>query len=667
MNIYKSEQIRNIAVLGHSGAGKSVLKEAILFSTGETDVVPDPDKNTDLTSDMNLFSVEWKGYKYNFVDTPGYVDFYSEVTSGVSAVAGAIIIVDGTADELEVGTDKALELTDELGIPKILFINKIDSEKANYYRILDQLREKYGKKIAPFHVPIGESDNFRGYVNVVELFAREYKRDEERCFTVEIPTDMNNEITEVRNMLMESVAESDESLLEKYFAGEEFSKDEVHMGLKKAVVNGEVIPVLCGSTLKNIGVHTLMWMAKDYFPSPLEAGRIEDDENFAGQVFKTIIDEHSGKLSILEVTRGKMVPNTTVYNVSKGAVEKISKIYSHSIGPLKEISEADTGDIVVIRKANSVSTGDTLSSDKDFLPYRELRFPKPQILSGIVPAVQSEKDKILQGLQKLKEEDKAFDYYIDEETGQMVVGGQGEIHLEFIKNKLKDKFNIDAELEEFRVPYRETIKSSSDVEVTFNKRTSDGHGQFAEVSMKFEPSDEVFVFEDEVFGGAVPSQYIPAVKKGIEDSLKKGVLGGYPVVGVKAVLYGGEYRHVDSSEETFKIAANMAFNKGMNLADPVLLEPVMKVKVSSPDEFIGDVMGDISRRRGKILGMELSDKSGFESVMAEVPQRELVTYLTDLRSLTEGRGFFDMEFLRYDEVPKKVTDAILKENEHEEE
>ncbi len=655
MSIYESDKIRNIAVLGHSGSGKSILKEAILFSTGETEAPPAANKDT--SSDMNLFSVEWKGYKYNFIDTPGYADFYSEVVSGVSAAAGAIIVVDGTED-LQVGTDKALEITDELEIPKILFVNKIDSPNADYYKILEQLRERYGKKIAPFHVPIGESEEFKGYVNVVELFAREYDKSQERCFTVDIPEDMDDDIEGVRSMLMESIAESDEALLEKYFSDEEFDKDEIHLGLKKAVVNGDLIPVLLGSTLKNIGVHTLLWMAKDYIPSPAD-NDYDTEGNFAGQVFKTIIPEEDKKISILKVLQGRLMANMSVFDVNRNTSEKLSNIYTYTTGPIKEVDEVATGDIVAVIDAESLQTGDTISVDSEFLPYRDLVFPTPQMLSGIKSEDPDEKEDLLKALKVLQQEDKALDVDMNKVTNQTIVGTQGELHLNVIKKKLEEKFGIKADFEDYRIPYQETVRTEAKAEVKLN-RTVDDRGEYAEVHLSLEPIEEGFVFEDLVDGSVIPPQYTQFVEEGVREALEEGVLGGYPVTNVKVSYIGGSYNPIDSNEDVFREAAKLAFKKGMSLASPALLEPIMNVRVTSKEENVGDVMGDITKRRGKILGMEPADEMFNQTVLAEVPQRELTTYLSTLRSMTSGRGYFDMEFKAYEEVPEKEAEKIIR-------
>ncbi len=660
MTICESDKIRNIAVLGHSGSGKSILKDAILFSTNISDVSPIYEKATNISSDMNLFTVNWKGFKYNFIDTPGYADFYGEVVSGMSPAAGAIIIVDGTED-LQVGTDKALEITDEMQMPKLLFVNKIDSENADYYKILDQLRQRYGKKVAPFHVPIGESDNFKGYVNVVELFAREYDREQERCFTVDIPKEMDNQINEVREMLMESVAESDETLLEKYFTGEEFSRDEIHLGLKKAVMNGDIIPVLVGSTLKNIGVHTLMWMAKDYYPSPVDNGFADNEGNFAGQVFKTVITEEGDKVSILKVLKGKLSPNLGVYNVSNGSEIKIKEVYSYTSGILNKIEGACSGDLVAIVNVDSVETGDTLSVDSDFVPFRKLVFPKAQALYGIVRKSVANEKELIDALKRVQEEDRSLELEVDEVNDQIVIGTQGELHAKIIIKKLMDKFNIEAEIKPYKIPYKETIKSEAKADLKLNRQV-DGKGEFAQVSLELDPIDEGNVFVDLVQGGKVPPHYTPYIEEGVGEAIKNGILAGYPVINVKTTYFDGEFNPADSNEAVFKEAGKLAFNKAMSLANPTLLEPIMSIRVTSKEEHVGDIMGDITKRRGKILGMEPADDMMNQTVIAEVPQSELADFLGCLRSMTSGRGFFDMEFLKYSEVPEKILEKIIRES-----
>ena len=661
MRVYESDKIRNIAILGHSGSGKSNLMEAVHFTVKLTNRISKPTDDAKLTSSMNLYSLEWRDHKYNFLDTPGYFDFDGETVSAMAAASGTIIVVDGTTD-LQVGTDKALELTDDYQTPRFIFVNKIDSDKSDYDKILEQLRQRYGKKIAPFHVPWGKAEEFKGFINVVDMFAREYNGKE--CETVDMPSDIDEMIAPVREMLMESVAESDEALMEKYFAGEEFTTEEIHKGLRKGVLQGDIIPVLCGSTAKNIGVHTLLDMIWDYLPSPLDEKNVKDSDVFAGQIFKTIADPFVGKISFVKIHEGNIKPESELFNVNKGHKERISKVFTLVNGEYKEIDEAKAGDIVAFTKLQDSSTGETLASKADHESFAKLQFPRAQMLVAVEPFNKGDEEKISSGLQRLIEEDPSFSWERNAETKQTVLGVQGEIHVNSLKDKLKDKFGVEVKLNDLKVPYRETIKGSADVQGK-HKKQSGGHGQYGDVKIKFSPSTEPFEFKEEIFGGSVPRSYIPAVEKGLRESMEKGMLAGYPVTNIKAVLYDGSYHDVDSSEMAFKLAANNAFKKGMEEAKPILLEPVMKLRIVVPDEFMGDIMGDINKKRGKVLGME-AFKGTKQIILAEAPQSETFKYAIDLKAMTQGKGYFEMEFVRYDEVPTQLAQKIIDEKRSEE-
>lgn len=656
MRVYESDKIRNIAILGHSGSGKSNLMEAINYTVKLANKISKPTDEPKLTSSMNLYSLEWSNHKYNFIDTPGYFDFEGETVSAMAAASGTIIVVDGTTD-LQVGTDKALELTDEYQTPRFIFVNKIDSDKSDYDKIVEQLRERYGKKIAPFHVPWGHAENFKGFINVVDLFAREYNGKE--CVTVDMPTDMDSEIEPVREMLMESVAESDEELMDKYFAGEAFTVDEIHKGLRAGVLNGDIIPVLCGSTAKNIGIHTLLDMIWDYLPSPVDEGDIYDKEEFAGQIFKTLVDPFVGKISFAKIHEGAVKPDSELYNINKGHKERIPKVFSLINGEYKELEKAVAGDIVAFTKLQDTSTGDTLAFSSKFEPYKKLVFPKPQMLVAIEPVNRGDEEKISSGLHRFMDEDPSFNWERNAETKQTVLGVQGEIHVNNIKDKLKEKFGVDVNLLDLKVPYRETIKGKSDVQGK-HKKQSGGHGQYGDVKIKFEPSEEPFEFKEEIFGGSVPKSYIPAVEKGLKEAMEHGPLSGFPVTNIRAILYDGSYHDVDSSEMAFKMAASIAFKKGMEEAKPVLLEPVMKLKIIVPEEYMGDIMGDINKKRGRVLGME-PYKGTKQMIHAEAPQAETFKYAIDLKAMTQGKGYFEMEFARYEEVPSQMAQKIIDE------
>lgn len=654
MKVYGSNKIRNVVILGHGGCGKTNLTESILYTNKIVNRISKPNDTINMTSTLNLIPIEWNDHKYNFIDTPGYFDFHGEIVSAMRAVSGGIIVVDGTTD-LQVGTDKAIEITDESKTPLFIFVNKIDSEKANYNKILDQLRKIYGKKIAPFHIPMGKDKEFRGYINVVDMFAKEYNGIE--CINAEMPEYMESEINSVRDMLLESVAESDEMLLDKYFAGETFTIEEIHKGLRKGVINGDIIPVLCGSTAKNIGIHTLLDMVSEYLPSCLDVEKDVDEHDFSGIIFKSFIDPFIGKISLMKICEGVLSADTEVFNITKGQKEKIYHMYSLNNKEHVEIPKAYAGDIVLLTKLPHAQTGDTLASNQKHNPFDKLEFPKPQIYVAVEPVNKGDEEKISTGLHRLIEEDPSFKWFRNAETKQTLIGGQGEIHINEIKDKLKIKFGVDVKLSDLKVAYRETIKSKVDVQGK-HKKQSGGHGQYGDVKIKFEPNPDGFVFEEKIFGGSVPKQYIPAVEKGLKESLENGVLAGFPVTNVKAILYDGSYHDVDSSEMAFKIAASQAFKKGMEMATPVLLEPIMKLKIVVPEEFMGDIMGDINKKRGKILGMEPSNR-GKQVIYAEAPQGETFRYAIDLRSMTQGRGYFDMEIDRYEEVPVHLMNKII--------
>lgn len=660
MRVYESDKIRNVAVLGHSGSGKSNLMEAINYTVGLTNRISKPTDEAKYTSSLGLFSVEYRNNKYNFLDTPGYFDFSGEITSAMQASSGAVIVVDGTTD-LQVGTEKALEITDDLNMPRFIFVNKIDSDKAEYQKILDQLRDRYGKKVAPFHVPWGKAENFKGFINVVDMFAREY--DGKDCLTVEMPDDLHGEIDPIREMLMESVAETDEALMDKFFNGESFTQEEINRGLRVGVIQGDIIPVLCGSTAKNIGIHTLMDMVVDYLPTPLDTGVKRYSAEAVAQVFKTVIDPFLGRVSYAKVCEGEFKQEMEVYNVTRGAKDKVHKMYTITNGQMNEMEKAEPGDVVVFTKLSDVLTGEVISTKEGYGEQSEMEFPKPQMLVAVEALNKNDEDKISTGIQRLKEEDPSFTYLRNKETKQMVLGVQGEIHVNALKDKLKEKFGVDVVLKDLKVPYRETIKGTSDVQGK-HKKQSGGHGQYGDVKIKFSPSSEGFEFAEELFGGSVPKSYVPAVEKGLRESMEHGVLAGFPVTNIKATLYDGSYHDVDSSEMAFKMAANLAFKKGIEEAKPIILEPIMKLSIVVPEDYMGDIMGDINKKRGRILGME-PYKNHKQIIFAEAPQAETFKYAIDLKAMTQGRGYFEMEFVRYEEVPSQLAEKIIAESKTE--
>ena len=659
MRIYESESIRNVSILGHSGAGKSNMAESLEFITGLTNRITNPNENAKISNSLTLHTVEYQSLKFHFIDIPGYSDFFGELESGLSATDGAIIIVDGTTD-LSVGTETALELADSRNIPRFIFVNKIDSEKADYEKIITQLRDKYGKRIAPFHVPWGKAESFKGHINVVDMFAREFNGTE--CQNATMPDNMDDEIVPIREMLLEAVAETSEDLMSKFFNGEEFTTAEIHKGLREGVLSCDIIPVICGSTFKNIGLNTTLDIVREYLPAPKDNPKVNAEKSeFVCQIFKTNIDSFLGKVSYAKVLSGELKPDSEIYNINKKTKERVGKIYTLINNKIEELQKAVYGDIILFTKFIETQTSDTLSSSEKETIVKNITFPKPQMLVAVEPLNKSDEEKFSTGLQKLMEEDPSFTWNRNIETGQTVIGVQGELHSSTLIEKLKSKFGIDVKVINLKVPYRETIKSSSDVQGKYKKQ-SGGHGQYGDVKIKFSYIDnEHFLLESIVVGGNVPKSYIPAVEKGLRESMNRGVLAGFPATNIKAVLYDGSYHDVDSSEMSFKIAANLAFKKGMEEANPVLLEPIMELTIITPEEYVGDIMGDINKKRGKIIVMD-SHKITKQKIMAEVPMSETFKYANDLKAMTQGRGYFEMNLVRYEEVHYDLSKKIIDEN-----
>ena len=640
MKVYDSNKLRNVAILGHSGSGKSNLIDALAYTTNISKKMPKISDKVNMTYSIGLAPIEHNGVKYNFLDTPGYFDFSGEVISALRASDAAIIVIDATSP-IQVGTEKSLELTENM--PKIMFINKIDNEKARYKDAIEMLREKYDNKIVPMISPIYKDKKFVKLHNVLENL------DDD------LDGEFKEQVASVKEALMEHIAETDDDILDKYFNGEELTPEEIQKGIIIGIQSGDIIPVICGSTINNIGTEEILQTIGSY----IEPKYDKSDEPLKALVFKTMVDPFIGKMSYIKIVQGKMKKDSEVMNINRDTKERISNLYTMKNGELEEVDYANAGDIVVVTKINSLQTGNTLASSSDAELLEDIALPKPQIYYAIVPKNKGEEDKIGSSLNKIAEEDPSIHWYRNPETKQTLVGGQGELHINTVKNKMKEKFGVDVDLEDIKVAYRETIKGSSDVQGK-HKKQSGGHGQYGDVKIKFTRSNNDFEFAEEIFGGSVPKSYIPAVEKGLKDSMQKGILAGYPVTNIKAVLYDGSYHDVDSSEMAFKMAAGLAFKKGMEEAQPILLEPIMKLVITVPEEYMGDVMGDINKRRGKILGME-PDNKGRQVIFAEAPQSETFKCAIDLRSMTQGRGFFEMELERYSEVPQQLASKIIAE------
>ncbi|TQQ84261.1 elongation factor G [Peptacetobacter hominis] len=636
MKVYDSNMLRNVAILGHSGCGKTNLIETISH-VANTKKIPKLTDKVNMTYSMGLIPIEYEGYKFNLLDTPGYTDFSGDVISALKASDVAVIVIDAT-DPLQVGTEKALELTE--GIPKIMFINKIDNEKARYKDVIEMLDGKFAHKIIAMISPVYRDGKFIKLHNVFENVD-------------DLEGEFKEQALKMKEALMELIAETDDETLEKYFSGEELTKEEIQRGIIIGVQRGDIIPVISGSTINNVGTKEIIETISSYIDPKYQ----DVKSPFKAQVFKTVVDPFVGKMSYIKVLQGEIKKDSEVYNLNRDTKEKIANIYTLNGSELVELERAEAGDVILVTKVPSLKTGDTISKDKNEIPEDEIEFPKPQIYYAVSPKNKNDEEKVGTILSKLVEEDPTLHFYRNTETKQALLGGQGELHLKTVINKMKDKFGTEVNLDDLKVAYRETIKGKSDVQGK-HKKQSGGHGQYGDVKIRFERSSEPFEFDEEIFGGSVPKQYIPAVEKGLKESMAKGILAGYPVTQIKATLYDGSYHDVDSSEMAFKMAASIAFKKGMEEANPVLLEPIMKLTITIPDEYMGDVMGDINKRRGKILGMEPTD-NGKQVLTAEAPQAETFKYAIDLRAMTQGRGYFEMELVRYSEVPAQIAEKII--------
>lgn len=685
MKNYAVDKIRNVVLLGHSSAGKTTMAESLLYATSVTsrmgkvedgNTVSDFDKeeiSRQFSIGTSVIPIEWNNSKYNFIDTPGYVDFVGDTVSGLRVAGGAVILVDASSG-IEVGTEKAWNFTEKRHMAKIIFINKMDKENVNYARLIKELKDKFGKKIAPFCIPINEGPGFKGFVNVVDMVGREFV--ENKCVDIPIPSNIEPKIKPIRELLIEAVAESDEALMEKYFEGEEFSQTEIKEGLRKGVIAGDIVPVVYGSVQNQIGIHTMMQMISEYFPTPKELHNgvykgldpntdqeiertVQESEPFSALVFKTITDPFVGKISLFKVYSGAATKDMEVLNANKDQKEKLASIFFMRGKDHIEAEKIIPGDIGATAKLQYTETGDTLCDKDKPIKYKPMSLPKPALFMAIEPKSKGDEEKIFSSLAKLRDEDPSFVVDRNKETKQTLLCGQGSMQITILTSKLKNNFGVEVLLNDPKVAYRETIKSSATVQGK-HKKQSGGAGQYGDIHVKFEPSAEEFVFEEEIFGGSVPKQYIPAVEKGLIESLQEGVLAGFPVVNIKATLLDGSYHAVDSSEMAFKLAAHLAFRKGMEAAQPILLEPVMKVEIYVPDEYMGDIMGDMNgTRRGRILGME-QNESGYQKVVAEAPQAEMFSYATDLRSMTQARGWFNMKVEKYQEVPMQIALKIVK-------
>lgn len=679
-----SENIRNIAVIGHGGEGKTTLAEAMLFNGKSIDRMgTTADKNTVMDFDEQELSrgisislaaayTYWQDVKINIIDVPGFYDFEGEFEEAMRAVGAAVLVADANG-QVSVGAEKAMEYCLRRRIPLIIFVNGIDKENSNYVATVEAFRERYGKRIATMHTPVIIGGKMKGYVSVIAGKAYEFTKGGRN--EIPVPEDMKAEVESLKEGLTEAAAETSEVLLEKYLSDGTLTNDEIITGLKNGLMAGETVPVLGGSALQNMGVINLMNEIVAILPSPVErkavlatnlvSGDVENivcDVNapFSAQVFKTVADPFVGKLNMLRVFTGTLKSGMTVYNATTGEKERINALYLMKGKKQEPAEELVAGDIGAVSKLTATGTGDTLCDESHKIKFYDIPFPKPVYTMAISAAKSGEEDKVFQGLNRLAEEDLTFKVEKDKETGETVIRGQGETQLDILCKKLKSKFGCEAALRDPKVAFKETITAAAEAEGKHKKQTG-GAGQFGVVNIKFEPgaADGIFEFVDAVVGGAVPRQFIPAVEKGLREAVNKGVLAGYPMVNLKCTLFDGKYHPVDSKEVAFVSAAKLAYEDACARARPVILEPIYSYKILVPDNYTGDILGDMNKRRGRILGMEAAE--GKQEISAEAPLAEMLKYATDLRSMTQGRGKFEAEFVRYEEVPFAEQEKIVAE------
>ncbi len=685
MNVFTTDKIRNVVLLGHGGCGKTSLAEAMAYLAGLTNrmgtvddgnTISDYDKEETkrhFSIHTSLIPIPWGDVKINLLDTPGYFDFVGEVEEAVSAADAAIIVVSGKAG-IETGTKRAWNLCEKYKLPRMIFVTDMDIDNASYRQVVEDLQALYGKKIAPFHLPIRENTQFVGYVNVVQQKAKRWN-DKGSVDKFEVPDYSKENLGICREALLEAVAETSEDFMERYFNGEEFSEDEIRQALRVNVIDGSVVPVLMGSNILARGMYTLMADIVKYFPSPdrRECAGIntktnevyQADYDFAkpksAYIFKTIVDPYIGKYSLIKVNSGVLKTDDLLYNYHRDCDEKIGRLYVLRGNKTEEVSELHAGDIGALAKLTKSLTTDTLSTRNNPVAYLRTNISKPYVSMRYKAKNKGDEDKISQALQKLLAEDLTLQSVNDSENHQTLLYGMGEQHLEIVVSMLLEKYKVAIELMRPKVAFRETIRKKSDVEYKYKKQ-SGGHGQYGHVKMTFEPSgdlDQPYEFDQCVVGGAVPKNFFPAVEKGIAEAVKSGPLAAYPVIGVKATLYDGSYHPVDSSEMAFKVAAAQAFKKGFMEASPVLLEPIATLTVVAPDEYTGDIMGDLNKRRGRVMNMNA--ENGYQEITADIPYLELYGYNTQLRSITSGSGTFSYAFARYEQAPDDVAAKQIEE------
>jgi elongation factor G len=683
MKQYPPEQIRNIVLLSHGGAGKTSLAEAILFTTGTitrlgkveagsttSDYDPDEIKRR-ISISLSLLPCQWHDNKINLIDAPGYPDFIGEVRSAIRVSEGAVIVVSATSG-IKVGTEQVWKYSQEAGLSRIIFINKMDRENANFYKVVDQVQTKYGNKCLPLEIPIGSHTDFKGVIDLLNMKAFTGTPQQETS----IPTELLDKARDMRSKMIETIAEMDDNLMEKYLGGQELTNEELLRGLKQAIVDGKIIPILTGSALLTSGINNLLDAICQYMPSPNQR-RIEmaDDSlikeldvkgPLSALVFKTTADQYVGKLTFFRVYSGSMDSNSHVWNVNQNSSERVGQLFMIHGKNQEAVAKVEAGDIGAVAKLSVTVTGDTLGTQDKPAKLSPIIFPKPVYNMAVHPKTKADLDKMGSSLTRLTEEDPTLHVRRDPDTSETIISGMGDTQLDVAAEKIQRKFGVGVELKPPKVPYRETIMHSVKTEFKHKKQTG-GHGQYGHVLLELQPlpRGSANEFANQVVGGTIPKNYIPAVEKGVIEGYKEGVLAGYPVVSLKTIVYDGSYHPVDSSEICFKIAASQPLKKGLNEGTPILLEPVMKMKVVVPNDFTGDILSDLNTKRARVHGM--NPEGDVNTIEAEAPMAEVLRYATDLKSITQGRGSYTMEFSHYEEVPSYNAQKIIAERQAEKE
>lgn len=664
MSTYNATQIRNVCLVGHGGSGKSSVAEAFLFNAGVinrmgkitegntvSDYLPEEVRHN-VSISTSLIPYEWQGVKINVLDTPGYLDFFGEVKSALRVVECGVLVLCGVSG-LEVQAEIALDIMAKQQLPRAIFINKLDRKNANYGKAIEQLRAAYPhERFVPLQIPIGQEENFQSLIDILENKEYCFEANGSGKFTVkEVPAEYQTETELLREQLTEAVAEADDEILMKYLEGESLSDEDIRNALRLAFKQNLIIPVLCGSAIRNFGITNVMDFLANFAPAP------EVIPEKAALVFKTLADPYVGKMSFFRVYGGTFNAEMQVYNSNNEQEEKIGQPFYLRGKTQEPIMSVSAGDIAVVAKLQEVRTGDTLCVKEQPVKLEGIELPVPTLSMAIEPKTKGDEDKLGSAMARLTEEDPTMQISKNTETKEMILTGLGEMQIDIFLEKLERKFGVTVNTKVPRVPYRETIRKAAKVEGKHKKQTG-GHGQYGHVWINIEPLEgEDFEFTESIFGGSVPKQYIPAVEKGVREAMQEGILAGYPVTGIKVTLLDGSYHPVDSSEMAFRQAAILAFRKGLEQATPTLLEPVVEVEVTVPEAFMGDVIGDLNGKRGRVLGMDAVDK--YQVIRAHVPQSEMMRYAIDLRSLTQGRGNFTMKFLQYEEVPARMTESVV--------